>query len=225
MKKKTITLYEYSELSPKGKDKAYSDYIANSFDDYGLQVHLDSLIEYLLKKHNIKVLRDLKGYKAKYAKVYYSLGHCQGDGVMFEGVFKWKKWEVTVKHEGHYYHKYSKNITMTCDNDEPNEKEIEAFDKVYKQICDVLEKEGYTYIDDVTSVAYFEEECTANEWTFRENGEMEIADDESDDRLIEVQYYSSSQLPAIGKVVEKDGKKYEVVKNEIRNVCTMEIIN
>lgn len=180
MKTKTIKLYEYSELEPKAKEKALAHYRANDFDSYGLQVHLDNEIGELLAKHGITPLRDLKGYESKYVKVYFSLAHCQGDGVMFEGVFsfptatekeggQWKRYEVTVKHSGRYYHSNSKTVEVEHDN-EAVEKE---FEEVYQIICKELEKSGYAYIEDMESEEAFIEYCNANEVTFREDGTVE----------------------------------------------------
>jgi hypothetical protein len=175
MQQKTITLYEYSELSPEAKKRAHETYVNSSFDDYALQVHLDNFIEELLEKNGIVPVSTAdKKYASTHAKIYYSLSHSQGDGAMFEGTFTWKKWTVNIKQSGHYYHSNSKVIELSNDNgDEPTEKDEEAFEKVYQAICKELEREGYSQIEDLQSEAYFIEECNANEWTFREDGTQE----------------------------------------------------
>lgn len=141
---------------------------------YGLQVHLDDEISTLLEENGIVPVSTAdKKYASKYAKVYYSLGHCQGDGVMFEGTFEWKGWIVNVKHSGHYYHSHSKVIELSNDNgDEPTQADENAFEIIYQDICKRLEKTGYEYIDDVQTEEYFEEQCNANNWTFEEDGTM-----------------------------------------------------
>ena len=187
MKTKTINIYEYNELSEKAKEKALNAW-REDFDSYALQVCLDNNIEELLAKHGIRVLRDLKGYESKYAKVYFSLSNCQGDGVMFEGVFsfpvssekvggQWKRYEVKVKHSGRYYHSNSKDVEIVGDNEvEAGEEVYKEFEQVYQIICKELEKAGYEFIDDMQSEEAFEEACNANEYTFREDGTMENSD-------------------------------------------------
>lgn len=184
-KTKLIKLYEYSELSEKAQSKALRNFRENGFDDYSLQVDLDNELETLLAEHGIQAIRDLKGYETKWGKLYYSLSNCQGDGVMFEGVFsfptetekeggQWKRYEVTVKHSGHYYHSNSKTIEVQEDATHTNSEAVEKeFEAVYQKICDQLEKRGYEIIDDMQSEAYFIEQCNANEYTFREDGTME----------------------------------------------------
>lgn len=175
MKTKTIKLYEYSELSKEAKKKALNYHNEYDFEEYGLAVHLDNYLSDLLEKYDIKPLNET------YAKIYYSLSWSQGDGVMFEGVFdfptetekvgrQWKRYEVTVKQSGHYYHSNSKTIEVEPEN-ETVEKE---FDEVYQKICKELEKVGYEYIEDMQSEEYFIELCNANEWTFREDGTLEL---------------------------------------------------
>lgn len=180
MIKKTIELYEYSELKPEAKEKALKNYKENDFDEFSLRVHLDNEIEELLQKYGIVPIQDLKGYETKYAKVYYSLSHCQGDGVMFEGVFsfptetekegeQWKRYVVTVKQSGRYSHSNSKTVEVENDN----EVVAKEFEQVYQKICKELEQSGYKHIEELQSEAYFIEECNANEWTFREDGTRE----------------------------------------------------
>lgn len=174
MKTKTITLYEYSELSPEAKAKALAHYREHDFDSYGLQVHLDNELDGLLKKHGIKPTHDLKGYESKHAQIQYSLTNSQGDGVMFEGVFKWKDYAITIKQSGHYYHSNSKIVEITDDIDgEATEQAEKEFEIVYQKICKELEKLGYSYIEDMESEDAFIEHCNANEYTFREDGTME----------------------------------------------------
>lgn len=174
MKEKTIKLYEYAELSPRAKERAYQNW-QEYFDGYGLQVHLDNEIERLLEQHKIVPVSTAdKKYDSKYAKLYYSLAHCQGDGVMFEGTFTWKGYTVNVRHSGHYYHSYSKAVEITNSNGgESPEGFYNAFEKVYQKICKELEREGYAYIGNAQSEEAFIEDCNAYEWTFREDGTME----------------------------------------------------
>ena len=143
MKTKTISLYEYSELEPKAKEKALDNYRNDSFDTYALQVHLDNEIEPLLEKHGIKPVQCIKGYETTHAKIYFSLAHCQGDGVMFENTFDWKQYRVYIRQSGHYYHSHSAQIEIQeADNlgfhmDDEHE-DVKAFDEIYQSICKEL---------------------------------------------------------------------------------------
>lgn len=178
MKTKTISLYEYSELSKEAKEKALAHYREHGFDSDGLRVYLDNQIEPLLEKHGIKPVSDIKGHDSKYAKLYFSLSHCQGDGVMFENTFEWKQYTVYIQQIGRYYHSNSAQIEIQETNNlgfhmDDEHVDVIAFDKIYQKICKELERDGYEYVEDMESEEHFIEECNANEWTFRENGTRE----------------------------------------------------
>lgn len=176
MKQKTITLYEYSELTPEAKKKAHKEWLEGSFDEYGLAVHLDNLISELLEQYNIKPCGN-----TQYAKIRYSLGYSQGDGVMFEGSFQWGDFWLSIKHFGRYAHCYSKTLQIDDARTAEGlkvlnlEKAERDFEKIYQTICNKLEKAGYAYIEDMESEGAFIEACNANEYTFREDGTMENA--------------------------------------------------
>lgn len=169
MKTKTITLYEYAELSPEAKERALNDW--NEYnDDPMMQSHMINLLKEELEERGIK-------YDENSIDVRYSLSHCQGDGFMFEGELEWGKYTIYIKHSGLYYHSYSKTVEMQeTDNlgfhieDEKDEAEFEA---LYQEICKKMERIGYDHIEHITSEESFIEECNANGYTFREDGTME----------------------------------------------------
>ena len=171
MKTKTITLYEYSELSDKAKEKALSDWNETN-DDPLMQSHMINLLKEELDERGIK-------YKEDSIDVRYSLSYCQGDGFMFEGELEWKQYTIYIKHHGHYYHSYSKSVEMQeTDNlgfHIENEKDEQEFEELYQDICKKMERVGYEHIEWYTSEEVFIEACEANGYTFRENGEMENA--------------------------------------------------
>jgi len=72
METKTINLYTFLELSQEVQEKLIKAEYDNSI--YALN---DQVSEYFNEKAKERFGPDLK--------VYYSLGHCQGDGVAFEG--------------------------------------------------------------------------------------------------------------------------------------------
>lgn len=166
MKTKTINLYEYSELSPRAKEKALNDW--NEYnDDPFMQSHMINLLTEKLDERGIKYGKQITGEDPD---VRYSLANCQGDGFMFIGAFEYKGQPVTVEHGDHHYcHKYTARI----DTGEMKSKDVDAFKAIYSEICDELESAGYRHIEYITSEEYFIEACEANGYTFREDGTME----------------------------------------------------
>lgn len=169
MKTKTITLYEYSELSDKAKERALREWNDGN-DDPLMQSHMINLLKEELDARGIK-------YKEDSIDVRYSLSYCQGDGFMFEGEIEWKQYTIYIKHAGHYYHSYSKSVEMQETENLgwhiENEKDEQEFEELYQEICKKMEQAGYEHIEWFTSEEVFIETCEANGYTFRENGEME----------------------------------------------------
>jgi len=174
MELKQIEVFKYDELSDTAKEKALSYYNKDNQFDY----LSDDLNEYL------KQLLEENGIKGENVKLYYSLSYCQGDGVCFEGNFEFKGFNINVKHDGHYYHSNSKIIEVEAleeNDDDLRQDLIEAlseeveneFSELYKEICDKIEKSGYSQIEYENSEENFKEVCEMNEYTFRANGEME----------------------------------------------------
>jgi len=168
MELKQIEIYEYDELSDDAKEKALSNF--NEHNEYDFLS--DDLSEYL------NVLLEENGIKGD-AKLFYSLSYSQGDGVCFEGYFEYKGISFNVKHDnGHYYHSNSVYIDADFEDDGDDLKGdvIEAleneFKEVYKEICDKIEKSGYSQIEYERGEENFKELCDANEYTFEKNGTM-----------------------------------------------------
>jgi len=44
-------------------------------------------------------------------------------------------------------------------------------------------------------------------------------------KTIKIDCYSSRDFPSIDEIIEKDGKKYRVIDNSIRNVTTAELVS
>jgi hypothetical protein len=164
MKEVTIKLYEYSELSEKAKQKALDKHRQEHDDPY-MQSHMINMLKEKLDERGIK-------YDTDSIDVQYSLSSCQGDGFMFEGTFYAPDYyTTTIKHSGHYYHKYSTSVQMTDEEGEyADEITEEEFMKVYRDICDEMEKLGYQEIEYQGSEEYFMEMCDANEYMFEEDG-------------------------------------------------------
>ncbi len=169
MKTKTIKIYECSELSPEAFKKAHEKWNETN-DSLPLQSMLNDECGQILKKHGVKC-------DSNHPVCLFSLGHSQGDGLMFEGRFTWKGWKITIKHAGHYYHERSKTIDMVKERGVkeyyPDKKTEDTFDALYIKICRSLAKLGYSLIEDEQSEAHFIDECNANEWMFTADGRIQ----------------------------------------------------
>ena len=174
MKTKQIQVYEFKELKPKVREIVIEKFRENN--DYPfLHDLLTDRLQELLKKNKIK----------GEFKLLYSLSYCKGDGLCFTGRFDFKDFSFTINHNNNmYYHKHSTDIFVNEDFYEEDElKEIvqekirqereEEFKGIYYKICDTLEKEGYDYIEEENSEKNIKELIKINEYTFRENGEIE----------------------------------------------------
>lgn len=172
MKTKTITLYDYSELSEEAKEKARAKW-NESNDNPLMQSHMINLLKEKLEERGIK-------YDADSVDVRYSLGYSQGDGFMFEGELVWGKYTIYIKHNGnaHYYHSNTANIEMQETENlgfhmDDEHADVKEFDAIYQAICKEMEQIGYDEIEYEQSEESFIGACEANEYTFREDGTME----------------------------------------------------
>lgn len=166
MKKITKTVYEYSELSDKAKQRALEAWRERG-DMPFLQSELNDLCGQLLKEQGIKCI-------SNFPVCLYSLSHCQGDGLMFEGEFEWRGYEVSVKHVGHYYHSKSREISISDkDGNYAGDDIAYDFDGIYESICEELERIGYERIEEENSEERFLEECGENGWLFDAHGVMQ----------------------------------------------------
>jgi hypothetical protein len=173
MKTKTINLYTYDELTKEAQEVALREWRDNN-DYFFLSDNLAERLHELLEENKIKDTNDTSKAGTKPTPVLYSLSRCQGDGAMFEGVFEWNGYTVSIKHSGHYYHSNSKTIEITNDTgDYIEDKPFEDFEALYQKICKELERYGYDFIEYEDSEENFKEACDANEYTFLLSGKME----------------------------------------------------
>lgn len=164
MKIKSVSLYEYAELSPEAKKKALEKWNETN-DDPLMQSHMINVLKEKLDERSIK-------YDTDSIDVRYSLSSCQGDGFMFIGKVKYGTLEVEIKHGGgRYYHEYSADFDYL--NDEPSEKEMADFEVMYRSICKEMERIGYDEIEYAESAENFENVCNANKYLFRKDGTLE----------------------------------------------------
>lgn len=166
MKTKTIQLFSYEELSQEAKNKARSKWNETN-DNPLMQSHMINMLKEKLEERGIT-------YDTGSIDVRYSLGYNQGDGFMFEGIFTWKGKQIIIKHDAsRYYH--SKTADFDYDDRELNYVELGQFKTVYESICKEMEQLGYDEIEYQQSEEVFAQECEANDYTFREDGTMEMA--------------------------------------------------
>jgi hypothetical protein len=166
MKTKTITLYDYSELSPEAKTKAYTAWWTQEEDPF-MQSHMINLLTEKLDERGVKYGKQVTGEDPD---VRYSLSSCQGDGFMFIGKFEWKGEIVTVTHNDHHYcHMYTAGI----ETGDLKSEEVDSFKAMYQEVCKEMERIGYDHIEAITSEDAFIQACDANGYTFREDGTME----------------------------------------------------
>lgn len=162
MKTIQVNLYEIDELEGKAKDKAiewYRNLDTTPFLADDMRYKLDDL----LSKKKIKVVHSLD--------LSYSLSNCQGDGVMFEGLFEWKHYVIRIKHRGHYYHSKCKEVIIeTNRGHEAKDYVYDDFEVIYQEICGELEKYGYSIIDEANSDDSIIDNIKCNEYTFLSNG-------------------------------------------------------
>jgi len=171
MKYKKIKVYKFEELKENIQEKVLNNFRENN-DLMFLDEYLNNYLEELLIKYKILVNND------KYFKLYYSLSYCQGDGVCFIGNFEYKNFKIKIEHNFNYYHKRSTDIYIYKEDKKGNEIEVtekqeEHFKNIYYEICDLIEKAGYDYIDSENSEENIKELISINEYTFRDSGEME----------------------------------------------------
>lgn len=60
--------------------------------------------------------------------------------------------------------------------------------------------------------------------TMEEAEEFVAALEEINLTKIEIDFLSERDLPAIGKIVEKNGQKWRIVDNAVRNIATAELV-
>lgn len=192
MKKITVNLYEYNELSETAKQKAHDDYLSTGFDSassYDFRTTLYkfcaafgvNLIEWQVDEFNhsfrFSVNEPDKMDARRFATwVYNNFGHVLTEGRSY---YKGTKRHVSRVMTDEYYWQYA--LTGCCyDGDiiEPVKKCIEreeAFDSMEELIEDCFNSFFAAWkkqIEYENSEEYFTEVCEANEWYFTESGEF-----------------------------------------------------
>jgi len=173
MELKQVEVYNFEELSDSVKEKVLNKFREQN-DYYFLEGNLNEELNLLLEKHKIKQLEA--------PALRYSLSYSQGDGVSFIGRFEFKGYFVRVN-LGHlsnlYSHSRTTDISIEADDDhngditeELQEINEEEFKNIYYEICDELEKIGYSHIEAEDDDETIKEDIRANEYKFLANGDI-----------------------------------------------------
>jgi hypothetical protein len=174
MKTIETVVYSFNELSKEAQKKAISDYVSDM--DYPfLSDCMNERLHELLQENKIKDKNDTSKPGTKPTQVYFSLLYCQGDGAMFEGNFTWRKYNISIKQSGRYYHYNSKDIIMANQKhgDVSDESELyQKFNNLYVKICKELEQYGYDFIKNEQSEENVIETFEENDYTFTKDGIM-----------------------------------------------------
>ena len=167
MKKYTVDIYNYTELNDKAKEKAREWYKEGD--------ELPFLPEDI-KEHAIELLKENKIEVSEDIKVYYSLSHCQGDGVMIEFTGTWKNLNVTVKQSGHYNHERSTSIDISTEMGDDVYEEVyaEFTENVYVPLCIKLRDSGYDTIESMSNDEFVSDALTVNDYEFYSDGTLYI---------------------------------------------------
>lgn len=168
MKTIELTVYSFSELSEKSKAKAISQWYEN--EDY------PTLESDLLE--SCKALLTEKQIEFSDINILYSLSCSQGDGLCFTGFLTGNGYNLNLSHHARYYYANSVDMFLT-DNASGEELDLEGDDlknnelvKAYFEICNKLEKEGYSILEYRMNNEEFSEFSDSNEYTYLENGKM-----------------------------------------------------
>jgi hypothetical protein len=210
----SIEVLKFNELTEDQQQKAIEFYrdknYEHLFDDADGHMMQDDFQERLKEE----------GKYPKGIKVYYSLSHCQGDGVCVDyddrlytsdvmvlaerlmdkdKLKRYKelieKYDIsltgTIKHRGHYYHKYTMYVELEAEglnyDDELSENEklqeeiINLTEELQslvledlREFCDKFEKSGYSQIEYHQSDEYIKELLIENEKEFELNDDGSI---------------------------------------------------
>ena len=160
MKTKTYRVYKFDELSDESKQKAINKCIESN-EYHGLKLEMEDFLSQLLEEYGIK----------GEPKIYYSLSYSQGDGAMFEGDFEWNMRDITISQVGRYTHSNSKEISFA--SSDVCERIENEFEKIYQEICNKLEKYGYSCIEYEDSEEAIIEAFEANDCYFTVNGDID----------------------------------------------------
>lgn len=159
MKKMIKTIVFFDALSDAAKEKA-REWWRNGNDFPFLSEAIKEYTQHKLEK---------AGYDVEDLKVYYSLSYCQGDGVSFtanltKGI---ERYEVNQK-DSQYVHEMTMEVYH--EDGDGNETDEPVVLEEMRGIARMVEKMGYSYIDEENEDAIVDENIMCNEYTFTKEG-------------------------------------------------------
>ena len=160
MRTEQLTILTFQELTIKAKEKAIENYYNKEEYHFLSEDLTENLKEYLKEK----------GCEFYNLHLYYSLSNSQGDGLCFIGSIFKNGIHLKLTHNGRYF--FAKSVTMQFFDEQSEEIEgNEELKTIYLDICNRLEKEGYSMLEYRMNFEEFAEYCEENKYEFLENGE------------------------------------------------------
>lgn len=158
------TIVYFDQLSKEAKERARKWW--KDGNDY-------PFLEESIKEYTTHKL-EKAGYDVSDLKVYYSLSYCQGDGVSFTANLTKGIERYEVNQRGNYTHEMT--MSVYHEDEDGNETEEPAILEEMRKIARMVEKMGYSYIDEENEDEIVDENITCNEYTFSLSGERMDAD-------------------------------------------------
>lgn len=149
----------FDKLSDKAKEKA-REWWRNGNDFPFLSEAIKEYTQHKLEK---------AGYDVEDLKVYYSLSNCQGDGVSFTANLTKGIERYEVNQSGHYCHEMT--MSVYHEDGDGNETDDNGVLDEVRSIARMVEKMGYSYIDEENEDENVDESIDVNEYTFSLSGE------------------------------------------------------
>lgn len=193
MKKKEITIYEFKELSPKIQEKVIDKFRQNIWNEFESEMLTKDFKEILVSKgfDNLEIYWSL-GYSQGDGVAFYGKPDFDVLCTKYEELqtikkkieeigLDWYSVYISIEEKGYRYHHYnSMKVDVDIESDQRDDKlhnlAIEIRDFLQKEVknisCD-LEKIGYDEIDYVHSIENIKSMIEANNYMFRENGQIE----------------------------------------------------
>ncbi len=155
---KTYEVYKYDELEKEIQEKLLEKEIEYCVESYCEDCLYDDMLyqaQELLQKYF--------GEKTKLNAIWYDLSYSQGSGAMIEFDLEYYNCNVTIKHNGFYYHERS-FIIAENGNNYLNDKRYEYLkEKIVKMNIEFGEY-GYNLIDDKNFIEQAKEQLQDNEY-------------------------------------------------------------
>ena len=159
---KTFNIYNYDELPEDTKEL-----LLEKQKEICEEIYCECCLLEDMEEKATDLLLKYFGEKAKFNRVFYDLGYCQGDGAMIEFNLTYYNKELKIKHSGYYYHELC--FTIEELNDCLTDKQYKQLkEKIYKMNVE-LKKFGYAQIEQDFSEWALDE---LTEKTFYINGDI-----------------------------------------------------